>query len=216
MNPARRVPLLLSSLMVAVSLLALPAAALARSIFLNDQNIDSVRDQTFEGVDVVIDANGNIVIKSDKYRIEGASAGNGTTSDAVALPTPQPERFPHIPRGLRYWLVSEENAPGASQYDFDVFVNGNLVKTVRSGEGQVVEDVSRFVVPGENVVTITARKNFGTGRKSDSKDIFHRLYLGRGALNESGAIVIDAPDVDYRRTAADVENFSDQLGFTVK
>ena len=215
MNPARRVPLLLSSLLVAVLLLALPAAAAARSIFLNDQNIDSVRGQTFEGVDVVIDANGNIVIRSDKYSIQGPAAAAGATP-AVVAPTPEPERFPHIPRGLRYWLVSEENAPGASQYDFDVFVNGNLVKTVRSGEGQVVEDVSRFVVPGENVVTITARKNFGTGRKSDSKDIFHRLYLGRGALNESGAIVIDAPDLDYRRTAADVENFSDQLSFTVK
>jgi hypothetical protein len=103
-----------------------------------------------------------------------------------------------------------------SQYDLDVFVNGNLVKTVKSGEPQVIEDVTRFVVPGTNTVTITARKNFGAGRKSESKDFYQRVYIGRGALNETGAIIIENPDIDYKRTAADVQNFADQLSFVPK
>lgn len=189
-----------------------PAVAGARSVFLNTQNIDSVRSQTFENVTVLIDASGNVVIKSDAYKIE-----KPVEVPAAGLPETKPETFANIPRGVRYWLVSEENAPGMSQYEFDVFVNGQLAKTVKSGEGQVVEDVSKWVVAGaQNTVTITARKVFGAARKSESKDMFLRVYVGRGALNESGAIVIEHPEVDYRRTAAEVQNFADQLTFTPK
>lgn len=196
--------------LVLLATLLAPAAAHARSVFLNTQNIDSVRSQTFENVTVEIDGNGNVVIKSDAYKIEKAAV-------PTVVPESKPETFANIPRGIRYWLVSEENAPGMSQYEFDVFVNGQLAKTVKSGEGQIVEDVSKWVVAGaQNTVTITARKVFGTARKSESKDMFLRVYVGKGALNESGAIVIDNPDVDYRRTAADVQNFADQLTFTPK
>ena len=192
----------------ALSLLPLVAFAAppsgGRSVFLNGQNIDTVRGQVFDNVSVEIDADGNVHLKSDVYKV--------STMGAVTKPAPDPE----IPRGVRYWLVSEENAPGMSQYDFDVFVNGNLVKTVKSGEPQVIEDVTRFVVPGTNTVTITARKNFGAGRKSESKDFYQRVYIGRGALNETGAIIIENPDIDYKRTAADVQNFADQLTFAPK
>lgn len=177
-----------------------------RSVFLNGQNIDTVRGQVFENVHVEIDAQGNVHLKSDVYKVSTPSTP-GTTN-----PVPDPQ----IPRGVRYWLISEENAPGMSQYDFDIFLNGNLVKTVKSGEPQVVEDVTQWVVPGSNQVTITARKNFGAGRRSDSKDYYMRVYIGKGALNQTGAIVIDSADVDYRRTAAEVTNFADQLTFTPK
>lgn len=191
------------------ALLSLSVSAEAKSVFLNNTNIDTVRAQTFENVTVVIDEQGNVLIKSDVYKIE--------TGKALApSETKEPERTAAIPRGIRYWLISEENAPGLSQYDLDVFVNGNLVKTVKSGEPQVIEDVTRFVVPGTNTVTITARKNFGAGRKSESKDFYQRVYIGRGALNDTGAIIIENPDIDYKRTAADVQNFADQLTFAPK
>ena len=192
-------------------LLVIPLAALAapaggRSVFLNGQNIDTVRGQLFDNVSVEIDAEGNVHLKSDVYKVGNAGA--------TAIPQPTPEK--EIPRGVRYWLVSEENAPGMSQYDFDVFVNGNLVKTVKSGEPQVVEDVTRFVLPGTNAVTIQARKNFGAGRRAESKDFYMRIYIGKGELNSTGAIVIESADVDYRRTSAEVTNFADQINFTPK
>lgn len=185
-------------------LIAAPSAH-ARSIYLNGQKIDTVRGQTFDNVTVEIDADGNVHIRSDVYKV-------AATTNLPKDPSPVAE----IPRGTRYWLVSEENAPGFSQYDFDVFVNGNLVKTVKSGEPQVVEDVTRYVIPGTNTVTIQARKNFGAGRRSESKDFYMRVYIGKGALNETGAIVIESADVDYKRTAADVTNFADQLTFVPK
>lgn len=184
-------------------LVAAPPSS-GRSVFLNGQNIDTVRGQVFENVSVEIDADGNVHLKSDVYKV--------STIGAVSKPTPAKE----IPRGERYWLVSEENAPGMSQYDFDIFVNGNLVKTVKSGEPQVVEDVTRFVLPGTNTVTITARKNFGAGRRAESKDFYMRVYIGKGQLNETGAIIIESADIDYRRTSAEVTNFADQLTFVPK
>lgn len=196
-----------TSFLLLIPLAALAAPAGGRSVFLNGQNIDTVRGQVFDNVSVEIDADGNVHLKSDVYKV--GSAGVGT---AVTQPTPDKE----IPRGVRYWLVSEENAPGMSQYDFDVFVNGNLVKTVKSGEPQVVEDVTRFVLPGSNTVTITARKNFGAGRRAESKDFYMRIYIGKGELNATGAIVIESADIDYRRTSAEVTNFADQLTFTPK
>jgi hypothetical protein len=199
-----RVWILAMLLLVPFLLVAAPPPSGGRSIFLNGQNIDTVRGQVFDNVSVEIDTNGNIHLKSDVYKV--------STVGAVSKPTPVPE----IPRGVRYWLVSEENAPGMSQYDFDVFVNGNLVKTVKSGEPQVVEDVTRFVLPGTNTVTITARKNFGAGRRAESKDFYMRVYIGKGELNETGAILIESADIDYRRTSAEVTNYADQLTFVPK
>src|SRR5688500_1246741 len=200
---------MMRSFFVALLLVSFASVAEAKSVFLNNTNIDTVRGQTFENVTVVIDESGNVLIKSDVYKIE--------TGKALApSETKEPDRMANIPRGIRYWLISEENAPGLSQYDLDVFVNGNLVKTVKSGEPQVIEDVTKFVVPGTNTVTITARKNFGAGRKSESKDFYQRVYIGRGALNDTGAIIIENPDIDYKRTAADVQNFADQLTFAPK
>ena len=196
------IPAVLLALLPTVALAAPPSGG--RSVFLNGQNIDTVRGQVFDNVSVEIDAEGNVHLKSDVYKV--------STMGAVTKPAPEPE----IPRGVRYWLVSEENAPGMSQYDFDVFVNGNLVKTVKSGEPQIVEDVTRFVIPGTNTVTITARKNFGAGRRAESKDFYMRVYIGKGELNSTGAIVIDSADIDYRRTAAEVTNYADQLTFVPK
>lgn len=190
-------------LLLPLLLLAAPPSG-GRSVFLNGQNIDTVRGQVFDNVSVEIDGDGNVHLKSDVYKV--------STMGAVSKPTPVPE----IPRGVRYWLVSEENAPGMSQYDFDIFVNGNLVKTVKSGEPQIVEDVTRFVLPGTNTVTITARKNFGAGRRAESKDFYMRVYIGKGELNETGAIIIGSADIDYRRTAAEVTNYADQLTFVPK
>lgn len=200
----------LAGALLASAALAAPSSVGGRSVFLNDANIDTVRNQVFENVTVAIDANGNVHIKSDAYKVQTAAAG---TPAPVAS---QPDPLANIPRGVRYWLISEENAPGMSQYDFDVFINGNLVKTVKSGEPQVIEDVTKYVVPGTNTVTITARKDFGAGQKSDSKNFYQRVYIGKGALNDNGAIVIDNPDVDYRKSAADVQNYADQLSFTTK
>ena len=195
-------PVLGSLIITAVAVAAPPGGG--RSVFLNGQNIDTVRGQVFENVTVEIDATGNVHLKSDVYKV--------STAPGAGVPPVQNE----IPRGIRYWLVSEENAPGMSQYDFDVFVNGHLVKTVKSGEPQVVEDVTQYVIPGTNTVTITARKNFGAGRRADSKDFYMRVYIGKGALNATGAIVIDSADVDYKRTSAEVTNFADQLTFVPK
>ncbi len=200
--------LLLASVAVSLaSAVALAAPSAGRSVFLNEHNIDSVRAQTFEKVDVQIDADGNVHIKSDAYKIEGPGAPS----------TPkEPEKNADIPRGTRYWLISEENAPGMSQYDLDIVLNGTLIKTVKSGEPQVVEDVTKFVIPGTNFVNITARKSFGSARKSESKDLYLRVYVGRGALNDAGAIIIENPEIDYRKTAADIQNFADQLKFVPK
>jgi hypothetical protein len=192
-------------LLSAAPVLAAPSSG--HSVYLNGQVIDSDRSQKFENVTVEIDGDGNVRITSDTYKVE-TGTGAGTQK--------QPDRTPLIPHGTRYWLISEENSAGMSQYDFDIFLNGALVKTVKSGDGQVVEDVTKFVIPGSNTVTITARKNFGNARKSESKDLYQRIYIGKGALNETGAIVIDNPDIDYRKTAADVQNFADQMSFTPK
>ncbi len=192
-----------------VLLAGTPSTALAaeadRGVTLNGERIDSVRGQRFEKVDVFIDADGNVHIQSDTYKVE----------KVTPLPPPNPAPTPALPKA-RFFLISEERALGSSQYDFDVFLNGNLVKTVRSGEPPVVEDVSRLVAAGTNTVTVTARKNFGAGRKSESKDDYQRIYLGQGTVDPSGTILIQTPDVDYRRTAADVLNFVDQLTFTLK
>src|SRR3954463_2734115 len=97
--------LLLGSILVSLaSAVALAAPSAGRSIFLNEKNIDTVRGQSFENVNVEIDGDGNVHIKSDAYAVEGPGSQKK-----------EPEKVAAIPHGIRYWLISEENAPGMSQ-----------------------------------------------------------------------------------------------------
>ena len=208
---------------------AMPAAAQSRSVYLNDTNINTLRSQTFENVTVEIDDKGNVHIRSDKYLIHtekkgsritsslvgnvaGATKTSGTSAAKVAEEGPE---VSGVVGGGRYYLVSEENVPGHTQYTFDVFLNGKFVKTVKSGDGAVLEDITRHIALGENTAIVKATKSLEGSRKSSDSGHYLRIYIAQGKKGDKNAIFMENPVFEFKRTAAELENTAQQMTFKV-
>ena len=191
------------TLMVLLLAGLLPAVA-AADVYLNGVDITGVRNQTFENATVRIDAQGNVHIDAPGYAVAGASPASGAE--------PTPPRTGSIAH--RYFLVTSQNAPGATQYDIDVYINAKWVRTLRSDEDQIVADITRFLQPGENRILLVARKNITGGRKSHSPGHYFRVIVGQG--NEGGNnVMIERALVDFKRTAADMDDVSKEFRIRV-
>jgi len=187
---------------VAIGALFVTGSVGASSVFLNGVNIDGVASQKFENCTVEIDAQGNVHIKAKGYQVKQASPGTGaatpTTSSGV--------------RSRRYWVVTEKNFPGMTQYDIDIFINSVWVRRITSEEEQVVFEVTKYVKPGRNTIHFTSTKNFGATRKSHSPHHYFKIILGEGNVGGDN-VMIDNPLVEYKRTAAESRTYNDDFTF---
>ena len=195
----KRAPTLTTAVLLLASLLPLAAGA---EVYLNGVDISGVRNQTFENATVRIDAQGNVHIDAPGYAVAGGStagASPATTSGSVEH---------------RYYLITSQNAPGATQYDIDVYINAKWIRTLGSDEDQIVADITRFLRQGENRILLVARKNITGGRKSRSPSHYFRVIIGQG--NEGGNnVMIERALVDFKRTAADMDDVSKEFKIRV-
>ena len=104
-----------------------------------------------------------------------------------------------------WWLVTDDR--GSSGHEVDVYVGGAKVKTIRSGEPQVIFDLAKYLKPGENEISFTAR---AAGAAGGGELTF---YIGR-ASNAGGRLNMDAPQIEYKRRASDAGD--DLQNFTLK
>lgn len=191
--------------------------ALAGSVYVNGVNVDALRNQTFENVKVTIDAYGNVIIDAPSYRIEVAgqtTAPPATTPPAVATTTPPavttpPVTAPQPTTGSvgqgKWWLVTEDS--GSQGHAIDVYVNGTLVTTARSGETQRIVDVGGYLRPGPNTVKVVSNSVNPSGGSLI-------IYVGPGN-NQSGTVVMDAPAVQYGVGATRTGPFQREYQITV-
>ena len=171
-------------------------SAEAKSIYLNNVNIDSLANQKFENCTVEIDAKGNVFITAKGYRVEVAGQQQQQTQQpAGKAPT------------KRYWLVTEKPAPGMDQYELEVFINNQMVKRIASKDEQIYLEVTKYMFIGPNQVTIIAKKVMETERKSTQPAHYSRVIIGEGASSDR-TIVIEKQMLDYKRTAAEIQPFS--------
>jgi hypothetical protein len=179
-------------------------SALAGSIFLNGTRIDGVTNQKFEKCTVTIDAKGNVLIDAPGYAV-GGDATKGQTSTA------------NVPAAAskRYWLIKEENYPGKTQYDIDIYINSVWFKRIHSDDEQVVQEITKYLRPGSNVIHFAATKNIGKQRKSFSKQVYMRIIIGEGNIGGNN-VMIENPLVQYTRTADETQNFNDEFTISVQ
>lgn len=223
----------LLALTFALSMTAAPALA-GPGLTLNGVPIDGARDQRFENATVVIDAAGAVHITARGYAVRGAPAqgpagqaaapaaaaagpaaggatpgGPAASAPAAAEPRPAEGKL-----ALRYFLATEQTQPDGTQYDVEVFINASWIRVIRSADPQVVLEITRFLRPGANKVTLAASKKLaGAERRSYSKDVTLRVVIGEGNVG-GDHVMIDAPLVVMTRTAAEVDDRTEE--FTVE
>lgn len=183
-----------------VATLVSAAPAEAKSVFLNNVQIDGLTNQKFENCTVEIDAQGNVFITAKGYRVENMAP---TPAPAAAL-------------SKRYWLVSENKSPGMDQYDLELLINGVSVRKVTTKDEQFYLEVTKYLKKGPNQIFVIAKKNMEGGqRKSTSPQHQVRLMIGEGSMTDR-TIMIDKQLLDYRRTAAEVDNFTEQFALEAR
>lgn len=184
--------------------LLVSGAALAGSVYLNGTKIDGVTGQKFDKVNVRIDDKGDIHIDAPGYQVRTVEGGSG--------PSTAPS---NVPASRKYFLIAEQTKAGMAEYDIDVYVNSKFVRSVKSDEEAVLaEDISKFVVMGKNTVLFSAHKRIaGAARKSMSPSHQLKLLVGEGNVG-GNKVMVDTQLVKFQRTAADVDDVSQEFTFT--
>jgi hypothetical protein len=178
----------------------------AASVFLNGVNIDGVRAQNFDKCRAArIDEKGNVYLDCPGYQADSMASAGATAS----LPTIPVAGASVVPQRLarHYFLVTEQSDGAAAQYDVDVYVNSKWVRKVRSGDEQIVLDISRYLNPGTNKLLFAATKRVA---KQGAPTSFVRLIVGEGESSGS-QVLIDNPLVECRRSAAEVDNVNEEF-----
>jgi hypothetical protein len=228
------------SLAILLPFMALAVPAPSRSgptVTLNGVNIAGVANQKFENVNVVIDAAGNLDIQAKGYtaRVAGspaatspemapppalpappvplaslpaAASGNGTPSGASPGPGARLAR--------RYFLATEQSQPDATQYDVEVFINASWIRVIRSADPQVVVEVTRYLRPGTNKVTLSCTKKLPGGeRRSAAADATLKVVVGAGNVG-GDHVMIDDPLAVMTRSAAEVDDKVEEFVFEAR
>ena len=204
--------------LIAATLAVLVATdALAGSVYVNGVNVDALRNQTFENVKVTIDAYGNVIIDAPNYRIEVAGQTSAPPPAVTTTTTPPPSVTTTPPTTTtqpttgsvgqgKWWLVTEDS--GSQGHAIDVYVNGSLVTTARSGESQRIIDVGGYLRPGQNTVKVVSNSVNPSGGSLI-------IYIGPGN-NQSGTVVMDQPAVQYGVGATRTGPFQREYTVTVQ
>jgi hypothetical protein len=202
---------------IGASLLLAPAVARAGpSISLNGVPIDGVVSQRFENATVVIDERGNVDILARGYSVgrPGPDAAASSPAPPAAVPPRPPaaaaEARPSGALTRRYFLVVQQTEAGMTEYDVSVFLNGRWVREVRSDGDSDPFEITRFLQPGANKVTLVATKRVaGAVRRSNSRDQRIEVLLGEGSAG-GGTVYLGTPLVTMTRNASETETFTEE------
>jgi hypothetical protein len=203
------------ALVLAAAVASIGSARASPAVTLNGVPIDGVTSQKFENCTVVIDAQGNIHIEAKGYAVRGGSAGGaasgrGDPQTATKAPATADVR-PGPPGKLsrRYFLATDHGAPG-TQYDLAIFVNAQWIREVKAAEPQAVMEITKYMRPGPNKVTLVATKHIQGERLSYSKDVQLKVVIGEGNVG-GDHVMIDVPLVETARSAAEIEDRTEEF-----
>ena len=189
----------LSVLSFAFCMVFFSSLAIAGSVYLNGKNIDGVVNQTLKQVDVFIDAAGNVHITAPGYNVLEEDESTKSSSSNMS--------GPNSALSNRYFLVTQQSRVGASQYEVEVFINGQFVRKIHANDPQLIKEISKYLKPGPNQVKIKAVKDLSGGRKSTAHKDELRVIIGMGQ-SMGQQVTINARLVEFICTGQDMEPFN--------
>lgn len=190
-------------MLLLLSVVALPV--LAAEVYVNGVNVDGLTNHTFEKVTVRLDEKGNVQIDAPGYSVKKVTLAGSA------------EKPPEGAITQKYFLVTEQSPPGMTEYEIDLFLNGKFFRTLRSGEDQLVTDITKSLKPGKNQVILQAKKRYADPMvpKSMSRNHVFRVIIGEGTT-ANDQVTIEKQVVTFTRTAADTNDTTQDFSFTTR
>jgi|APLak6261679142_1056127.scaffolds.fasta_scaffold00004_50 hypothetical protein len=188
-----------------VILCCLSLPALAAEVYVNGVNVDGLTNHTFEKVTVRLDEKGNVQIEAPGYSVKKVSIGPDKPAKEEGVIT------------QKYFLVTEQSPPGMTEYEIDLFLNGKFLRTLKSGEEQLVTDITKQLKVGKNQVIVQAKKRYADPMvpKSSSRNHVFRVIIGEGSTSQD-QVTIEKQVVTFTRTAADTNDTTQEFSFTTR
>ncbi|MFZ5444961.1 MAG: hypothetical protein ACOZQL_33535 [Myxococcota bacterium] len=189
-----------------ISILCLASLpVVAAEVYVNGVNVEGLTNHTFEKVTVRLDEKGNVQIDAPGYSVKKVNIA-GTA-----------EKPPEGVITQKYFLVTEQSPSGMTEYEMDLFLNGKFFRTLRSGEDQLVTDITKQLKPGKNTVIIQAKKRYADPMvpKSLSRNHVFRVIIGEGSTSQD-QVTIEKQVVTFTRTAADTNDTTQDFSFTTR
>ena len=192
-------------MLLALCCLSLPA--LAVEVYVNGVSVDGLTNHTFEKVTVRLDEKGNVQIDAPGYSVKKVTLSGGSEKAAK----------PDSAITQKYYLVTEQNPPGMTEYEVDLFLNGKFLRTIKSGDDQLVTEITKQLRPGQNLVIAQAKKRYAdpNNPKSLSRAHVFRVIIGEGNTT-SDQVTIEKQLVTFTRTAADTNDVTQEFSFTTR
>jgi hypothetical protein len=142
----------------------------------------------------------------------------GASSLAVGASAAASGATPASPSRLtrRYFLATEQSQPDGTQYDVEVFINASWIRVVKSSDPQVVTEVTRYLRPGSNKVTLSCTKRLqGVDRRNYGAEVTLKVVVGAGNVG-GDHVMIDEPLAVMTRTAAEVDDKVEEFVFEAR
>ena len=192
---------------ILLALFLVSSPAMAVEVYVNGVSVDGLTNHTFEKVTVRLDERGNVQIDAPGYSVKKVNLSGGGDKPAK----------PESAITQKYFLVTEQNPPGMAEYEIDLFLNGKFMRTLKSGDEQLVTDITKQLRPGQNLVIAQAKKRYAdpNNPKSMSKSHVFRVIIGEGNTT-SDQVTIEKQLVTFTRTAADTTDVTQEFSFTTR
>ncbi|MDP3504301.1 MAG: hypothetical protein Q8S33_28450 [Myxococcales bacterium] len=186
----------------------LATVASAADVYVNGVNVEGLSNQNFTKVNVTIDEKGNVHIDAPGYAVKKVTISADKQNTGVKE------------EGLvtkKYFVVTEQNVLGRTEYDIDLYINGKFIRTLRSDDEQIVSDITKHFAPGKNQVLLQARKvlNQKDQPKSTRADHFFRVIIGEGTMT-ADQVTIETPLIKFERTASDSNDVRQEFSVTTR
>jgi hypothetical protein len=162
-----------------------------------------VTGQRFENCTVTIDERGDVHIVAKGYAVTSGDAARPPAGGAP-LEGGTPGKVTR-----RYFLYTEQQPPGA-QFDLNVFINAQWIREVKANEVQTHAEITKYLRPGPNKITLAATKRIVGDRLAYGKDVALRIVIGEGNVG-GDHLMIDRPLVETARTAAEIDDKTEEF-----
>lgn len=188
-----------------IALVTAAGSAGAVEVFVNGVSVEGLTNQRFERATVRIDEKGDVHIEAPGYSVKRSA------------PAPAAEVRSTAVMSQRYYLVTEQTRPGATEFDIDVIVNGRFFRTLASADPQLVVEVTGELRAGKNALTFKAHKRLehGEAPRSTSKGDVFRVFLGEGEPR-GDQVVIERQLLTFTRTAAEMNDVTQDFSFVTR